>query len=59
VDCFKFSFAAKFVREYVEALDPMFSVGEYWVSCNYDPSSNHLDYNQGMPSLKQDLLLHC
>lgn len=39
-------FAAKFVREYVEASDPMFAVGEYWVSCNYEPSSSHLAYNQ-------------
>uniref|UniRef100_A0A0C9RI29 Alpha-amylase n=1 Tax=Wollemia nobilis TaxID=56998 RepID=A0A0C9RI29_9CONI len=38
-------FAAKFVKEYIEASNPMFSVGEYWDSCNYTPSYN-LDYNQ-------------
>lgn len=39
-------FAAKFVKEYIEAAKPMFSVGEYWDSCNYSPPSYHLDYNQ-------------
>jgi hypothetical protein len=41
------SYAAKFVKEYIEASDPMFAVGEYWDSCNY--TSHHLDKNQGMP----------
>ncbi|XP_068646017.1 probable alpha-amylase 2 isoform X2 [Aristolochia californica] len=45
---FRFDFAkgyaAKFVKEYVEQSKPVFSVGEYWDSCNY--TTNRLDYNQ-------------
>ncbi|XP_011628934.1 probable alpha-amylase 2 isoform X1 [Amborella trichopoda] len=44
---FRFDFAkgyaAKYVKEYVEKAQPLFSVGEYWDSCNYCPQ---LDYNQ-------------
>ncbi|KAG9442169.1 hypothetical protein H6P81_018023 [Aristolochia fimbriata] len=44
---FRFDFAkgyaAKYVKEYVEQSKPVFSVGEYWDSCNY---SSGLDYNQ-------------
>lgn len=41
-----FSYAAKFVKEYVERSKPIFSIGEYWDTCNYTPSYR-LDYNQG------------
>eukprot|EP01018_Ginkgo_biloba_P018376 Gb_04803 [translate_table: standard] len=39
-------FAGKFVKEYIEASEPLFTVGEYWDSCSYTPPSDHLDYNQ-------------
>ncbi|RWR90644.1 putative alpha-amylase 2 [Cinnamomum micranthum f. kanehirae] len=46
---FRFDFAkgyaAKFVKEYVEQSKPIFSIGEYWDTCNYTPSYR-LDYNQ-------------
>lgn len=45
---FRFDFArgysANFVKEYMEGGKPVFSVGEYWDSCNY--SGHRLDYNQ-------------
>ncbi|XP_052488505.1 probable alpha-amylase 2 isoform X4 [Gossypium raimondii] len=45
---FRFDFArgysAKYVKEYIEAAKPIFSVGEYWDSCNY--SGSVLEYNQ-------------
>jgi len=40
-----YRFSAKYVREYIEGAKPLFSVGEYWDTCNYKGSS--LDYNQG------------
>ncbi|XP_050943744.1 probable alpha-amylase 2 isoform X2 [Cucumis melo] len=47
---FRFDFArgfsAKFVKEYIEAAKPMFSIGEYWDSCNYN--GHDLDYNQAL-----------
>ncbi|XP_058098409.1 probable alpha-amylase 2 isoform X2 [Magnolia sinica] len=46
---FRFDFAkgyaAKFVKEYVEEAKPIFSVGEYWDTCNYT-AGPRLDYNQ-------------
>ncbi|GAA0152790.1 hypothetical protein Leryth_010649 [Lithospermum erythrorhizon] len=45
---FRFDFAkgysSKYMKEYIEAAKPVFSVGEYWDSCNYRGS--YLDYNQ-------------
>ncbi|KAG6644687.1 hypothetical protein CIPAW_08G070100 [Carya illinoinensis] len=45
---FRFDFArgysAKYVKEYIEGAKPIFSVGEYWDSCNYN--DHGLDYNQ-------------
>jgi len=45
---FRFDFArgysSKYVKEYIEEAKPIFSVGEYWESCNY--SGTHLEYNQ-------------
>lgn len=45
---FRFDFArgysAKYVNEYIEGAKPIFSVGEYWDSCNYNGS--FLEYNQ-------------
>ena len=38
----------KFVKEYVEESKPVFSVGEYWDSCNYVAPDSRLDYNQGI-----------
>ncbi|XP_009411975.2 probable alpha-amylase 2 [Musa acuminata AAA Group] len=47
---FRFDFAKgydpKFVKEYVEESKPVFSVGEYWDSCNYSAPDSRLDYNQ-------------
>ncbi|PRQ55708.1 putative glycosidase [Rosa chinensis] len=34
----------KYVKEYIEGAKPIFSVGEYWDSCNYN--GHGLDYNQ-------------
>lgn len=42
---FCFSYLAKYVKEYIEGAKPLFSVGEYWDSCNYNGYG--LDYNQG------------
>ncbi|MQM09744.1 hypothetical protein Taro_042619, partial [Colocasia esculenta] len=39
-------YAPKFIKEYVEESRPIFSVGEYWDSCNYSAPNNRLDYNQ-------------
>lgn len=39
-------FSPKYVKEYIEGAKPVFSVGEYWDTCNYMGSS--LDYNQGI-----------
>ncbi|RAL52413.1 hypothetical protein DM860_007270 [Cuscuta australis] len=45
---FRFDFAKgyspKFIKEYIEGAKPIFSVGEYWDTCNY--SGTDLDYNQ-------------
>ncbi|KAL9264190.1 putative alpha-amylase 2 [Drosera capensis] len=45
---FRFDFvrgySPKYVKEYIEAAKPLFSVGEYWDSCSYDGS--YLAYNQ-------------
>ncbi|CAM6110423.1 unnamed protein product [Calypogeia fissa] len=45
---FRFDFAkgysAHFVKEFLEASDPEFAVGEFWDSCSYEGST--LDYNQ-------------
>ncbi|GMP44569.1 hypothetical protein CsSME_00013446 [Camellia sinensis var. sinensis] len=45
---FRFDFArgysAKYVKEYIEGAKPVFSVGEYWDSCNYN--GQILDCNQ-------------
>ncbi|XP_050365043.1 probable alpha-amylase 2 [Argentina anserina] len=45
---FRFDFArgyaAKYVKEYIEVAKPIFSVGEFWDSCNYN--GDGLDYNQ-------------
>lgn len=47
---FRFDFAkgyaAKYVKEYIEESKPIFSVGEYWDTCNYTTPSYCLDYNQ-------------
>jgi len=43
----KVSYAAKFVKEYVEESEPVFSVGEYWDDCTYSFPDYRLDYNQG------------
>jgi hypothetical protein len=36
------------VKEYIEGAKPIFSVGEYWDSCNYN--GHFLEYNQGITS---------
>ncbi|KAK4348960.1 hypothetical protein RND71_031715 [Anisodus tanguticus] len=41
---FSKGYASKYVKEYIEEAKPMFSVGEYWDTCNYKGS--YLDYNQ-------------
>ncbi|KAH9625466.1 hypothetical protein KSS87_008129 [Heliosperma pusillum] len=45
---FRFDFArgyaAKYVKEYIERVEPVFCVGEYWDSCNYE--NGRLAYNQ-------------
>lgn len=45
---FRFDFARgyapKYVKEYIEGARPVFSVGEYWDSCNYH--NGRLAYNQ-------------
>lgn len=38
------------MKEYIERAKPIFSVGEYWDSCNYS-GYFYLDYNQGIMSL--------
>lgn len=43
---FSFSYSAKYVKEYIEGAKPIFCVGEYWDSCNYN--GNGLNYNQGI-----------
>lgn len=48
VQCLIFSYAPKFVKEYVEEAKPIFSVGEYWDTCNYCPPDYRLDSNQGI-----------
>lgn len=42
------SYSPKFVKEYVEQSKPIFSVGEFWDSCNYPAPTHRLDYNQGI-----------
>lgn len=42
---FLVSYAAKYVKEYIEGAKPVFSIGEFWDSCNYHNS--RLAYNQG------------
>lgn len=39
------SYSAQYVKEYIGAAKPLFSVGECWDSCNYN--GHGLDYNQG------------
>lgn len=34
------------MKEYIGGAKPLFSVGEYWDSCNYN--GHGLDYNQGI-----------
>nr|GMD03786.1 probable alpha-amylase 2 [Ipomoea batatas] len=45
---FRFDFAkgysTKYVKEYIEGAKPIFSIGEYWDTCNY--RGTYLDYNQ-------------
>ncbi|THF95992.1 hypothetical protein TEA_009395 [Camellia sinensis var. sinensis] len=45
---FRFDFArgysANYVKEYIEGAKPVFSVGEYWDSCNYN--GQRLEFNQ-------------
>ncbi|CAH9087024.1 unnamed protein product [Cuscuta europaea] len=45
---FRFDFAKgyapKYVKEYIDGAKPIFSVGEYWDTCNY--RGTYLDYNQ-------------
>lgn len=55
----KVSYAAKYVKEYVEESKPVFSVGEYWDTCNYSSADHRLDYNQGMRALYYVLLDIC
>ncbi|PRQ20331.1 putative glycosidase [Rosa chinensis] len=43
---YSISYAAKYVKEYIEGAKPIFSVGKYWDSCNYN--GHGLDYNQGI-----------
>ncbi|PRQ45874.1 putative glycosidase [Rosa chinensis] len=43
---YSISYAAKYVKEYIEGAKPIFSAGEYWDSCNYN--GHGLDYNQGI-----------
>ncbi|CAL5384584.1 unnamed protein product [Camellia sinensis] len=40
----KLCYSAKYVKEYIEGAKPVFSVGEYWDSCNYN--GQILDCNQ-------------
>lgn len=40
------SYAAKFVKEYIEESKPRFAVGEYWDNCEYSPPDYRLNYNQ-------------
>jgi alpha-amylase len=37
-------YSAKYVKEYIEGAKPIFCVGEYWDSCNYNGQG--LNYNQ-------------
>lgn len=43
------SYSAQYVKEYIGAAKPLFSVGECWDSCNYN--GHGLDYNQGFITL--------
>lgn len=38
-------FAGEYVKEYIEASNPAFSIGEYWDSLAYE--GGNLCYNQG------------
>lgn len=40
-----YSYSSKYVKEYIEGAKPIFSIGEYWDTCNY--RGTYLDYNQG------------
>nr|GEY43729.1 probable alpha-amylase 2 [Tanacetum cinerariifolium] len=57
---FRFDFArgysAKYVKEYIEGAKPIFSVGEYWDTCNY--KGTYLDYNQGI-SFQTIIIIQC
>lgn len=44
-ECNQCSYSANYVKEYIGAAKPLFSVGECWDSCNYN--GHGLDYNQG------------
>eukprot|EP00249_Psilotum_nudum_P022030 c28345_g1_i3 orf=72-1013(-) len=49
-DDFRFDFAKgykpEFVKGYIKAAEPDFTVGEYWDTCSYVGSGTELDYNQ-------------
>lgn len=51
----QFRYSAKYVKEYIEGAKPIFSVGEYWDSCNYHGTG--LDHNQGNIPSPSDALL--
>ena len=40
-------FAGEYVKEYIEASNPAFAIGEYWDSLAYE--GGNLCYNQGKP----------
>ncbi|KAJ6956777.1 alpha-amylase 2 [Populus alba x Populus x berolinensis] len=46
------TYSPKYVKEYIEGAKPIFSVGEYWDSCNYN--GHFLEYNQGQLSAAFD-----
>jgi hypothetical protein len=48
-------YSPKFVKEYVEESKPMFSVGEYWDSCEYTDGT--LNYNQGEKNIQYSVLV--
>eukprot|EP00271_Cylindrocystis_brebissonii_P007275 TRINITY_DN20604_c0_g1_i1.p1 TRINITY_DN20604_c0_g1~~TRINITY_DN20604_c0_g1_i1.p1 ORF type:complete len:417 (+),score=66.73 TRINITY_DN20604_c0_g1_i1:499-1749(+) len=47
---FRFDFAkgysAGYVKEYIEAAEPVFAVGEYWDACNYSGEEYTFDFDQ-------------
>ena len=42
-----FRYKAEYVKEYIEAAQPVWGVGEYWDTCAYTEEAFRLDYNQG------------